>query len=261
MYPDPNRASSRAPEFRARLFADKVSPEPPRQLRNREAGSDKRTQPFRIETKRIRDVNKVLDLRHEGRADPSSAQSLAEFVVHLFSDLDGHPKKFRGWAKRRAPSLSLAVVEALIVDAEDGQEPWDAAKVGRLLNLSWTDRHKLKAWHILPYDRSVAALAEDRRINKRERDRERRLKAGAKPRAESAATTKPWDAQGISERTFYRRKRAAENGSVSHSILLKGDRGNLCSKRVILLSNAAVITIPASPAGAPEARPAMEIAA
>jgi hypothetical protein len=260
-YTQPAGASSRAPIFPARLFADEITPEPPRRPRKRVAGLGSSKRKFRVEQKRISDVNKVLNLRHGGSADPGWAQHLAEVVVHMFRALDGHPRMFRGWCKRRAPSLSLATVEALIVEADEWAEPWNAAKVGIILNLSWWDRRKVKAWHILPYDRSVEALAEDCRINKRERDKARGRQRGAKPREESAARKKPWDAEGVSERTWYRRKRASNNGSVSRSISMKENRGSSYSKRVILPPNAATVIVPPTPAGAPEARPATELAA
>ena len=60
-----------------------------------------------------------------------------------------------------------------------------------------------------PVDMTKAELAERKKAKKRDRDRERRRKAGAVPRAVYEATSKtklkPWEAEGISRRTWYRR--------------------------------------------------------
>jgi hypothetical protein len=81
--------------------------------------------------------------------------------------------------------------------------------IGKLLGITDETRAEAKAWPLGTYGGSF----EQRRMARRERDRlnkERaRRAAGAKDQANSAARTKPWLAEGISQRTWYRRRREA----------------------------------------------------
>jgi hypothetical protein len=79
--------------------------------------------------------------------------------------------------------------------------------IGKRLGITDETRADAKAWCLGTYGGSP----EQRRNARRERDRlskeHARRVAGAKDQANSAARTKPWLAEGISERTWYRRRR------------------------------------------------------
>jgi hypothetical protein len=81
--------------------------------------------------------------------------------------------------------------------------------LGNALGVDSATRDRLEIWLIGAYDLS----AEDRKERRRQRDRERKRRA-RQPRAEylaqvtanSKRSTKPWEAMGISRRTYYYRQ-------------------------------------------------------
>lgn len=94
-----------------------------------------------------------------------------------------------------------------------------ADTIGRALNVDWKTRERLKIWQIGAVDLPADIRKIRRRMRETERmQRQRRLIEGRKPReqylAEALTTTKPWEAQGISRRTWERR-RAKSNAVAS----------------------------------------------
>lgn len=84
-----------------------------------------------------------------------------------------------------------------------------ARQFGRLLWLKDAERQQLKIKTIEAQDVSPAKRARQRKIAHAKREELRRRAKGAKPRAEylaaSKSKNKPWQALGISRRTYYRR--------------------------------------------------------
>ena len=86
----------------------------------------------------------------------------------------------------------------------------NAQELGWRLNLSNADRERLRLWSIKPDDMTADQLVEQRKAKKRARDRLRRQSKGVKPRAVYLAGAlsrrKPWQREGISRRTWFRRR-------------------------------------------------------
>ena len=82
--------------------------------------------------------------------------------------------------------------------------------LGKQLNVTNEERNRLELWSIHPVDMTDRQMAEQRRAKRRLRDQRRRQRAGRKPRAiylaASLTRQKPWKAEGISRRTWYRRQ-------------------------------------------------------
>jgi hypothetical protein len=79
--------------------------------------------------------------------------------------------------------------------------------LGKQLNVDADTRDRLRIWQIGAVDLDAAGRKERRRQRDRERKRAQR---GRQPRADwleehSVSRTKPWEAMGISRRTYYRR--------------------------------------------------------
>jgi hypothetical protein len=96
----------------------------------------------------------------------------------------------------------------------DLRRVWLGGKeLGQRLNLTNAEREALKAWRIVPVDMTADDLAEQWKAKERERKRCKRATMGAKPRqtyeAASLSSRKPWLAEGISRRTWERRRRKA----------------------------------------------------
>lgn len=102
--------------------------------------------------------------------------------------------------------------EAGKVAAEIAAKPLNLKSdtIGRMLNLDWHTRDKLRLWQIGAVDLDTEARKERRKLRHRQWMKDIRRDQGAKPRAkyeaESLMKTKPWQAEGISRRTWYRRQ-------------------------------------------------------
>ena len=86
----------------------------------------------------------------------------------------------------------------------------NARILGEKLRLLNQEREALGIRTILPIDMTERQLQEQRKAKKRVRDERRRRKAGRKTRetylANSLSRLKPWEAEGISRRTWFRKR-------------------------------------------------------
>ena len=128
--------------------------------------------------------------------------------VHHLVLLRG-PERARCEALRLLPELTEAEIAGMIRDACW----WEDDELGVYLDLTDADRTRLKITTIGACDCLRAERLKRRKRNRRDADRARRAKAGAKPQKQSAARRRPWDAEGISKATHYRRLKAAREAS------------------------------------------------
>jgi hypothetical protein len=127
-----------------------------------------------------------------------------------------------------APWATAAEAEQWIDDFQrlDPRRVWLGGKeLGERLNVTNAEREGLKAWRIVPVDISPDDLAEQRKA--KDRERKRRKRAGAKPRdryeAESLSKLKPWIADGISRRTWERRRGRVASVSAQRVLLQRNN--------------------------------------
>jgi hypothetical protein len=81
-----------------------------------------------------------------------------------------------------------------------------ARQAGQRHRVTNHERELFRLWTIAPCDMTDEQMHEHRKAKKRARDRHRRRMAGSKPRETSLARTKPWEAEGISRKTWFRRR-------------------------------------------------------
>ncbi|MGE0284449.1 MAG: hypothetical protein AB7P20_28060, partial [Rhizobiaceae bacterium] len=124
--------------------------------------------------------------------------------------------KARCYRPRRRAQALLKEIELMAPWLDDPKtvagkiaaNPWHfkSETLGRRLNLDWRTREMLQIWQIGTEDLPPEALEDRRRMRNRRRMRHARRDQGAKPRAEyeaaSLSNTKPWEAEGISRRTW-----------------------------------------------------------
>src|SRR5262249_50663644 len=120
----------------------------------------------------------------------------------------GPTDKMRREIEVRAPWMQEDEADEIIDEIE--QMPvWQRKPLGKTLgkrlNVTYEVRDRLKLNTIRPCDISEKALAVILRQKKRQSDRRRRLKQGARPQADSISRLKPWATEGISRATWYRR--------------------------------------------------------
>jgi hypothetical protein len=108
----------------------------------------------------------------------------------------------------RAP---WADAEAIIDEVEAYPRKWRSATLGKLLNFTGKEWRQLRIRTIAPVDMSAKERREYSRILANGRRRIKRKRDGMRPRAEYETTSlsraKPWVAEGVSRRTWERRRK------------------------------------------------------
>jgi hypothetical protein len=114
----------------------------------------------------------------------------------------------RGVMRFWAPWMDEVATRELEDEVRDDRQHWRADALGRLLNLTDAERTRLRITTIGAIDVDKAEREKRRKARKRTKERERRAARGATSRSKSLTTTKPWLAEGISRRTWERRREA-----------------------------------------------------
>jgi hypothetical protein len=85
-----------------------------------------------------------------------------------------------------------------------------ARVIGQRQRLTLAERETLGLWTMTPFDMTEADIAGLRKAKERARQQRKRAVAGAASRAvyiaKSLSRLKPWEAEGVSRRTWYRRR-------------------------------------------------------
>jgi hypothetical protein len=89
-----------------------------------------------------------------------------------------------------------------------------AVELGQRLGVTNAERESLKLWPFIPIDKTDEELAEQSKARERERRARKRRAKGVRTReaylAELASRPKPWIAEGISRRTWERRRKVTQ---------------------------------------------------
>jgi hypothetical protein len=165
---------------------------------------------------RVRDLTKVFGLKFgDALPDDDYGRDLIFIHVHHVVRLNGDAvRNMRRHAGRWAPWMEEDELEALIRRVFAKPIRWKGTTLGRYLGLLDAERSDLKIMTIAPID-----------VSRDERERRWREKANTKRRKEtreeylaanSISRTKPWLAESISRRTWYRRKADAARVTGGH---------------------------------------------
>jgi hypothetical protein len=168
----------------------------------------------------------------------------------------------RDFGHRLGARLSDAEVAATIRYVEGKRRKFSAKTFGKHLRLSKSEWLVLRPTTFVPFDCTPRELDRLRRDIRVERKRQRRRQDGAKPRAEYLAAntlsrSKPWEAIGMSRRTWYRRrKRPAANVAQVRDMHLTDSAGDTRvptrtrkAPQVMKDETTSIHTIPSSPGG------------
>jgi hypothetical protein len=186
--------------------------------------------PFSRARKRLRELERVIKARHGTVPCTDDADlyllPVARCYRKIMADngkpvsVDGVMNRFGLWCETWAPHLtseaadivSQALAEPAKIDRDD--------ELGASLRLTYAERLRLKITTIGSYDVDRKSRKELAKARRRERNRRRAAKkrraSGARPRGESWSRTKPWEAEGISRRTWERRRKKAETAQAAH---------------------------------------------
>lgn len=143
--------------------------------------------------------------------DDEQGEMAARVMANHLAKLRDAPRRIDRWLDRWMTGLSLVSHEHLINDALECPLRYTADKLAWKFKVTAEQRTRLGLRTIGAIDQTKEQRAEAAKERHRVRLRARRRAKGAKPRAEYEAAaisnSKPWEAIGISRRTWYRRQR------------------------------------------------------
>lgn len=183
---------------------------------------------FCIYLLRLGELETVIQDRH-GRHVPEDGEApryirVAAYALQARVGDDGLQKALGDWCRKWAPWAPAKAGDMLrpILHEVDGRrQDLSAEKAASILGVTMADRTRLGLRTIGACDISKTERLKIAKQLKREKDRERvalkRKNEGRIPRAEwlsdSLSVRKPWQAEGISRRTWERRRNKADAGA------------------------------------------------
>ncbi len=169
------------------------------------------------ELQRIREIEKLIRHRHGSVIpDPTGTDDLDTCLSYLRAvAFTPRTQDVASWSVKWAPWADSITIQTIAATGIKRRWMIKADAVARLLSVTMAERTKLGLRTIGACDMTIEERSHRSKENKRERDRNRqerkRRESGMADRksqqAATLASTKPWEAEGISRRTwFYRQK-------------------------------------------------------
>ncbi len=169
---------------------------------------------------RMRDLEATFRHRYRGRllTDDDSGRDDLLIAAHHCYHFGGDPgRRIRAWAQQWAPWASADELSELIDRVCKRPLKWKADTLGKKLRLTREERAGLGITTIGAFDDSKHKRAKRRGKRKNDRRQSRRHAAGAAAQALSTERAAPWDGEGISRRTWYRRRKEAKSATVTEA--------------------------------------------
>jgi hypothetical protein len=121
----------------------------------------------------------------------------------------------RNASRRMGHEITEDETRDLIEEARSTSRPRTPDGWAGALGLTYARRQRIGITTIGAIDVNKRQRTHLRKLRERERHRQRRQALGATPRTQSLSALKPWAAEGISRRTWERRRRADANSNVA----------------------------------------------
>lgn len=163
---------------------------------------------FRLEIKRLREIEAIIELRHGRFVDTDDGYSYAEAVALSLAGQD-----LTAWCRYWTPLVDAAMVAQIGARADKRKRMLGADDCAALLCVTMAERTALDlrtigACDVTKEERDAISL-ERKRQRDRDRQAARREADGRKSRAEyeagSISRMKPWEAMGMSRATWHRK--------------------------------------------------------
>ena len=158
---------------------------------------------------RLKDLNRLIAHRHGGDAatytlpDDDAGREYLYILISHYANVD--PNAPRRIVRLRAPWMSADEAERVIDMAFSYQRRWRSSTLGRELNYSEAEWRMLRLRTVGP---TGMTPEERKRVSAAFRMERHRRRKGKQTRAQYAkiGRTKPWEKEGISRRTWERRR-------------------------------------------------------
>lgn len=182
-----------------------------RYFSTRQKGKRKRSTPMQIVALRIADLSTLFRSRYGAvLPDDDAGRDDIKLAVDHLAALAHPARAITRWLESWAPWMTLGEQRQVIADGIGKQRNWKADALAWPLRLTKEERTMLGITTIGAIDHGKAARRKRRKDRDRERKQAKRRAAGALPRDEyeagSTEKRRPWEAEGVSRRTWYRRR-------------------------------------------------------
>ena len=143
--------------------------------------------------------------------DDDAGREYLDEILRLTQDdlLCRKAKKLAPWMQEDERARFVARIHAMTTASRLAS----TVELGQRLRFENEERERLGAWQVRPHDYSDEDMAALAKAKKRLREETRRRKSGAVSRAEylakSLSRLKPWETEGVSRRTWERRRKKA----------------------------------------------------
>lgn len=172
-----------------------------------------RRSPMQLVALRLHDLAILFRSRY-GRAelpDDDSGRDDLKIAINHLACLPRPQKAIAVWLELWAPWLTLAERSDIVRPIIDSPQRWKADALAWRLRLTMEQRTMLGITTIGAIDMNKGARTKRRREYQRRWKAAKRRAEGIKPRKvyeeQSISRAKPWEAEGVSRRTWYRRQR------------------------------------------------------
>lgn len=163
---------------------------------------------------RLRDLSRLRAGRYgEVMPDTSDTRRLVTIIAQHMARIPNANtfQTIPSWLSLYAPFFTKGETIELLDHIESHPTRWRAKELGFALKLRAADRQRLRITTIAPCDQSPTEMAQSSKERAKLTKRITRRLNGIKPREqyleEQHAKPKPWQAQGISRATYFRRLR------------------------------------------------------
>jgi hypothetical protein len=184
-----------------------------REIAIRYRNGDKK--PVSMSALRCAELNRLFSDRYDSSLpDDDAGRDDIRIMVHHLALMSGDQRaRMKTWLSTWAPWMSAEQTVALTDAVIAKPIRWRADKLAERLNLRETDRARLSITTIGAVDMTKAEREAARKARMRQAKLKARRTQGVKSRTEyeqqSISRAKPWEAEGISRPTWYRRNRQA----------------------------------------------------
>lgn len=161
---------------------------------------------------RVAELTRLLAARYgDALPDDDAGRDDAVLVCHHLARRAGNPvDRIFAWLEQRAPWMAADERADIAGRVTANPLRWRADTLAHRLRLTVDERTRLGIKTIGAIDQTAAERAECRRLKKQHAKEALRRSNGAIPRGEYLASStqhqQPWQALGISRRTWYRRR-------------------------------------------------------
>lgn len=184
-------------------------------LSTRQKPGRRRATPQQIVALRLRDFATLFRSRYGiALPDDDAGRDDIEPVLHHIAALKQPGRRAALWLEIWAPWLTLGEQREMISSAIANARAWKADQLAWRYRVTREERTMLGLTTIGAVDHAKAARTKRRRERERQRKAMKRREAGAVPRNEyeagSTRSSRPWDLEGVSRATWYRRQKRTD---------------------------------------------------